>query len=115
MYEKDNTPTYTETLTKDKMMCLQRIMTYPTAGEIARGTTLNTMMPLLQSLASVGTQGPPVTVSQTALPTLNVSVSGNTSVGVFRNGGKIFWPVGLRGPQQKKLDKLFPAAVQAVH
>src|SRR3954470_8617379 len=28
MYEKANTPTYTETLTKDKMMFLQRIMTY---------------------------------------------------------------------------------------
>jgi hypothetical protein len=114
MYEKANTPSYLETLTQDKMMYLQRVMSYPTKGEIANGTTLNTMMPLLQSLLEVGTPGPPIRLVKPALADLNVSINGTSSVGLFRNGGKIFWPIGLRGPQQKKLDKLFPEAYKAV-
>src|ERR1035438_2135639 len=64
MYEKANTPTYTETLTKEKAQILTRMMNFPLRSEIADGKSLNVMLPFLQSLSSGGTQGPPVPIAQ---------------------------------------------------
>jgi hypothetical protein len=113
LYEKANTPTYTETLTKDKLQFLNRILNFPTKSEVVNGTTLNTLLPFLQSMTIYGAQGPPVNIGSTIVEGLNISTSGNLSIGMLRNGGQVDWPVGLQGPQQKKLDKLLPAAVQA--
>ena len=71
------------------------------------------MLPYLQSLSNVGTQGAPITLPQSAVRELNVSSSGTGSIGILRDGGRVDWPLALVGPQQKKLDKLLPAAYDA--
>jgi hypothetical protein len=113
MYEKANTPSYLEELTKDNYRILQRVMNFPTAGEISQGKSLNVMLPFLQSLATHGTQGQPIPLPQSAVRELNVSGTGSNSIGVLRDGGRVDWPLALIGPQQKKLDKLLPAIYDA--
>lgn len=59
LYEKANTPSYTEELTKNKQQLLTRLMNFPTRGEVSDGKTLNAMLPMLQAMSSQGTMGPP--------------------------------------------------------
>ena len=113
MYEKANTPSYTEELTKEKGLILTRMMNFPNSTEVSDGTTLNTMLPFLQSLSLHGTQGPPVPIAQSMVNQLNITgAGGGGGVGMLRAGGQVEWPIGLMGPQQKKLDKLLPEAVE---
>jgi len=113
MYEKANTPTYTETLTKDNAQILNRMMNFPLRAEVTEGKSLNIMLPFLQSLSSGGTQGPPVPIAQSIVNQLNLSGSGQSSVGMLRDGGQVDWPVPLMGKNQMALDKLLPQAYSA--
>ncbi len=113
LYEKANTPTYVETLTKDKQQILTRMMNFPIKSEVTDGKSLNTMLPFLQSLCIGGTQGPPVPVPQSIVNQLNISGSGTSSVGMLRDGGRVDWPVDLQGKNQMALDKLLPLAYRA--
>jgi hypothetical protein len=115
LYEKANTPTYTEELAKDKQQLLKRLMTYPVRSEITDGITLNAMLPLVEYLSSQGAPGPPIPVPQSMVNLLNIagSNSSSSSVGMLRGGGQVEWPIALQGPQQQKLDKLLPAACDA--
>ena len=72
MYEKANTPSYTEELSQEKAMILTRLMNHPIKAEVTDGKTLNAMLPLLESLSSRGTQGPPVPISQSMVNQLNI-------------------------------------------
>lgn len=112
LYEKANTPTYFETLSKENANILARRMNFPAQVEITDGTTLNTMLPLLQSLATEGAMGPPIPISQAVVDQLNISTSIKGSVGLLRDGGRVDWPLGLQGKNQEKLDKLLPQAYQ---
>lgn len=114
MYEKNNTPSYTEELSKEKAMLLTRLMNHPIKSEIVNGTTLNAMLPLIQDLSNRGTQGPPVPISQSMVNQLNIAGSTGGSVGMLRASSIVEWPIGLRGPEQKKLDKLIPQACDGV-
>src|SRR5262249_53393997 len=100
MYEKANTPTYFEELSRDKQQYLIRIMNYPTKTEIHEGKSLNTMLPLLQDLVGVGAQGPTVTLPSFAVKALNVTSGGpgQSSIGMLGNKVPLQWPLGLRGP-----------------
>lgn len=113
LYEKANTPTYTEELTAEKQQILTRMMTYPTRSEVTNGNSLNTMLPYVQSLSSQGTMGPPVPLAQSIVNQLNISSTGTSSVGLLRGGGQVEWPLGLKGKNQEKLDKLLPQAYDA--
>jgi hypothetical protein len=113
LYEKANTPTYTEALTKDKANILTRLMNFPVRSEITDGKTLNAMLPLLQALSNQGTMGQPVPLSQSLINELNISGSGTGSVGMLRGGGQVDWPIGLQGKNQQALDKLLPDAYNA--
>jgi hypothetical protein len=113
MYEKANTPTYTENLTADQAQILTRVMNFPAKGEIDDGKSLNIMLPYLQSLSNSGTQGPPIPLAQSIVNQLNISSSGTSSVGMLRDGGQVEWPLALMGDHQKKLDKLLPEAYSA--
>lgn len=114
LYEQANTPTYLETLTKEKSATLNRMMAYPTRAEISEGKTLNTMLPYLQDLSARGAMGPPVALPSKKVQEINLAAPGSLSVGMLRDGGKALdWPPALLSPQQKKLDKLIPAAVEA--
>lgn len=113
-YEKANTPSYTETLTKEKAQIIDRIMNFPLRGEIEQGKTLNILFPYIQTLSTYGTVGQPVAIPQSIINELNISSTGTSSVGMLRDGGHLDWPLAFRGEYQKKLDKLLPAAVDAV-
>jgi hypothetical protein len=113
LYENANTPTYLESLTKDQANKLTRLMNHPLKAEINDGRTLNVMLPLLQTLTNSGSQGPPVTLPKFAVNALKMTIGGQPSVGMLANKGPLEWTSALRGPQQKKLDKLLPAAVEA--
>jgi hypothetical protein len=66
-------------------------------------------------LTSAGSQGAPVTIPSSAIKGLNLTIggAGKSSIGMLGKPGPLQWPLALRGPQQKKLDKLIPAAVEA--
>lgn len=119
MYEKANTPTYGETLSKDKAQLLTRLMNYPIPSEITDGKTLNAMLPNIQAISTYGTPGQPISLPQQMVSMLNVTGgsggggSGGGSVGLLRDGGRVEWPLALMGPQQEKLDKLLPQAFDA--
>ena len=114
MYEKANTPSYVETLSKEKQNILTRMINFPNDTEIKQGTSLNTLLPFLQDLSSSGSMGPPVPISQSIVNQLNISGSAKESVGMLRDGGQISdWPIGLQGKNQEKLDKLLPQAYDA--
>lgn len=113
MYEKANTPTYTETLTKEKAQLLTRVMNFPVKSEVTDGKSLNIMLPYLQDLSARGSMGPPVPLPQSMVNQLNISGSGGSSVGMLRDAGHVDWPIGLQGKNQKQLDKLLPQAYTA--
>ena len=113
MYEKANTPTYTEVAIKEKAQLLTRIMNFPQPSEITDGRALNIMLPYLQDLSSHGSMGPPVPIPQSMVNLLNLSGNGANSVGMLRAGGQVEWPIGLQGVNQKSLDKLLPQAYSA--
>ncbi len=122
-YEKANTPKFTEEQEKVLVQQVRRVMNQPAPVEITRGDTLNLMLPWLRMCSEMGPPGPPIQLSPAVLKQINVSPgSGGTEAtqgkapagaGVLKNGGKVAWPLMLRGPTQKKVDQLLPAAVKA--
>jgi hypothetical protein len=112
MYEKAMTPTYTQEKKKVKASQVQRVMADPGYGEITAGQTLNILLPFLDQLLVQGIQGPPVPLDPDMLKQINVA-AGNTEshAGLLKDGGKLTWPVALRGPSQQKIDALLPKAV----
>lgn len=114
LYEKALTPTYGETAARDQARFLKRIMTTPQEAEITGGTAQNTMLPFLNNLVQEGVSGPPAMLDPQMMKFINTSVgSGGANIGLFRDGGKLSWPLALRGPTQKKLADSIPKAVQA--
>jgi len=116
MYEKANTPTYTENALYKKQLILHRIMTNPTPGEIARGETLNTMMPVIADLSLKGVSGPPIQLDPDVVRAVNVTLGGQTagniaSLGMLKNVSELDWPIPVQGPKQVKLAALLPALV----
>jgi hypothetical protein len=57
--------------------------------------------------------GPQVPLAQSMVNQLNISGSGTSSVGMLRDAGRVDWPIGLQGKNQKNLDKLLPEAYTA--
>lgn len=114
MYEKANTPYYTETLEQNQTYLLRRIMNNPTETEIKTGKAHNTLLPYLKDITQHGIMGPTVSLDPETLRHINVTgASQSGSLGVLANGGKVDWPLVLRGKTQKSLDKLLPQAVSA--
>jgi hypothetical protein len=116
MYEKANTPTYTEEAVYKKQLLLHRIMTNPTPGEIARGDTLNTMMPVIEDLSLKGVTGPPIPLDPDVVREVNVTLGGQTggnvpSLGMLKNANDLDWPIPVQGPKQEKLAAVLPKLV----
>lgn len=111
-YEKANTPSFTEEQEGVQAMQLRRMMTQANDAEIARGDTLNAMLPVLRSYEEQGVSGPPLPLSPSVLQAVNVSSSAtDPGLGLLKDGGKVRWPVMLRGPQQKKIDGLLQSTI----
>src|SRR5262245_4565160 len=113
MYEKANTPFFTEDQEKVDAMVLRRLMNSPSNWDITSGFALNRITPFINSLAARGVMGPPVPVDQQQLDLMNVRVGKDTrsNLGAFRNGGHLDWPLVLQGPLQMKVDAILPQAV----
>jgi hypothetical protein len=113
MYEKANTPTFTEDQEKTQMMIVRRIMNHPFPAEVTSGQSQNILLPYLDKLLRVGVQGPPVPLDPYMLRSINVTGggAGGADIGILRNGGKLDWPFVLRGPTQKQLAPVFPKLV----
>lgn len=110
-YERMHKPTFVDDATRNKNLLLQRVLVKPTEAEITSGRALNIIMPYLQSLTAQGIMGPPFPLDARMVSMLNVTSGSAASVGPLRNGGKVEWPMVLRGPIQEKLDSLLPQAV----
>lgn len=112
-YIEANTPTYTETLEKNKGMRERRILNNPTQSEIDSGEALNVLLSLLKQMGDQGIIGPPVSLNPDTLK--KVSVTSNedkTNIGMLRNGGKLDWPLPLqRNSLAKDLEKSIPTMV----
>ena len=115
-YERANTPTYTDEQRRNKDLIFQRMMVSPAPPEITRGDTLNTFMPVLKMMADDGVPGPPMSISPAILKQINVGTGtgggATNSAGMLKDGGKLAWPLFLRGPNQKKLDSMVPKAIE---
>ena len=113
MYEKANTATLTENLQYEAGLMTQRLITSPMPAEITSGKTLNAMLPMINMLATKGTQGPPLPINQDQLHHINVTIGKEgPNLGMLSDGGNnLPWPLGLQGPKQKKLAKEIPEAV----
>ena len=114
MYEKANTPTFTENQAKIQAMTLRRVMTAPTPVEITSGKAQNLMLPYLDQLCRVGIQGPPISLDPGVLRAINVTIGNQGGdIGLLRDGGQLDWPLAVRGATQKKLAPLFPQLVSS--
>jgi hypothetical protein len=112
MYEKANTPTFTEDQEKVDMMTLRRIMNHPLEAEVTSGKAQNTLLPYLDKLMRVGIQGPPVALDPFMLKSVNVTTGKEGfNIGLLKDGGILDWPLAVRGPTQKKLAPLLPQLV----
>jgi hypothetical protein len=115
-YEKANTATFVETQEAVMSQTLRRYMNQALPAEITRGDTLNTFLPFLKALGDQGTPGPPISLNPNILYSINVTTPGTggvgTSAGLLKAGGKLAWPLQLKGPTQKKIDAILPKAVQ---
>jgi hypothetical protein len=118
MYEKSLTPTYTEEQERVIREKTRRMMNKSTSGEIVRGDSLNVFTPFIKALSDQGAFGPPLPITENMLRSINIKVGttpGAPSAGLLKNGGKLTWPIAIRGPAQKKFDKQIVDAVdQAV-
>jgi hypothetical protein len=109
MYEKANTPTFTEERAKVEAMQLRRVMTDPVEAEIKSGKAHNLILPYLDQLCRAGIQGPPIMLDPDMLRWVNVTTGKEgPGLGVLKDAGNMEWPLALRGPTQKKFDALLP-------
>src|SRR5262245_8647059 len=113
MYEKANTPFFTEDQETVDAMVLRRLINNPSQWEITSGYALNKITPYINSLASRGVMGPAVPVDPQQLNLMNIRVGKDTKsdLGAFKNGGHLDWPLVLQGPLQMKVDAVLPQAV----
>ncbi|MCI0380632.1 MAG: hypothetical protein L0215_23860 [Gemmataceae bacterium] len=105
MYIKANTPTFTEEQAKIAKMTLKRIQSNSTEPEIVNGTALNLLLDDMRKYPGKKASVDAVQLSEDMLLHLNVSRN-SASLGILRNDGKFYWPVGLQelvSADQRKL------------
>ncbi len=115
-YEKANTPSFTQEQEKVMSLQIRRVMSQANPAEIQRGDTLNMLMPLIKALSDQGMPGPPVPIYPSLLRQINVksgTAGAAPSLGLLKDGGRLSWPLMLRGQTQQQIDKLLPEAVAA--
>ncbi len=116
LYERNTRPTLEEERERTRMQELQRARGNPPATEIWSGKALND---LLDQLVKVPVRGPTVPLDPNLLRHINLTAGTSVgSLGVFRDQGRLTWPMALRGSafdaDRKKLDELAAAAFKQV-
>ncbi len=117
MYEKANTPTYTEEALYKKNLFIHRLMNTPLPAEIIRGETLNIMLPVVQDLSNKGVPGPPIQIDKDLLKEINVTLAGGQAsgnMGMLKNLTDLEWPLTVQGPKQEKTAALLKSVVAQV-
>jgi hypothetical protein len=109
-YEKANTPSFTEDQEKVMNLQVRRMLNQANPTEIKRGDTLNTLMPYIKAMSDQGIPGPPLPVNPSLLRQINVEGGSGLGAGMLKDGGKLSWPLMLRGETQKKIDKVLVKA-----
>jgi hypothetical protein len=100
-YELANTPSGNQVREANRQLMLERAMSAPPETEIASGFALNTLLTNIQLISPSGVAGPNVPLPSSVIGHLNVeapSLSGRrTSTAMLKNGGRLDWPLALRG------------------
>jgi hypothetical protein len=118
MYEKANTPTRAELDEKDRQEALRLARDQPANGDIWSGKALNTIFNSIQKTeATTRLKGASVPISEEILRHLNLTTgTAAGSVGIFKNGADLAWPMVLRGPEFKSprdnINRIAPEAVR---
>lgn len=117
MYEQANTPNQEELREQARLENLLRSRNSPPATEIWSGKALNDLLKSVQLMEGKRVPGPTVPLDPQNLARINVTsgLSG-TGLGVFKNDGKLQWPLGLFDDQyddaRKKIETLSAQALQ---
>src|SRR5262249_40245532 len=115
MWERENTPTFTEEQVPIMNRVLYRMITNPKEWEIVSGATLNKLLPLVNRLADKGIMRPAVPLDPAYVKELNVTVGNEgPKVGLFRPGEPLQWPLTLQGGEQAKIDSMIQQALAEV-
>jgi hypothetical protein len=114
-YEMAMRPT-PEQIHAREQQAIERSLNTPPPVEIWSGQALNTLLDAIKQGLARGARGGTVPLPQDALSQINVT-SGATSgnVGVFKQGGRLEWPLVLKGAafkeERTRLDQLTAQAV----
>jgi hypothetical protein len=117
MYEQANTPSAEDLREKDRMTALRRSLNNPPQNEIWSGLALNTILESVQRDNIPVSLRPIIPLSPETLNHINTT-SGTTagSIGLIRDGGKLTWPLTLKGSDfgsdRSKMDELAAKALE---
>jgi hypothetical protein len=117
MYEQANTPSAEDLREKDRVTALRRSLNNPPQNEIWSGAALNTILESVQRDNVPVSMRPMIPLSPETLSRINTT-SGTTagSIGLIRDGGKLTWPLTLKGPDfasdRSKMDELTVKALE---
>ncbi|HLW66813.1 MAG TPA: hypothetical protein VKS79_15980 [Gemmataceae bacterium] len=112
-------PTAEERQRRLEQVALDRALNNPPVNEVTSGASLNTILADLQRMGlDRGWKELPVTtlnMPADLLARINVSHSGNSSIGILRDWSHVTWPAAFSGPnfklQRKQVDDLVQAAI----
>jgi hypothetical protein len=115
LYERQMRPTAEDDRERAQHEFLRRTRNDPPASEIWSGLALNTLLVNIQKIERTQGPGPMVAIDETVLPRVNITSGSNAgSVGLLRAGGKLQWPLLLKGDgyddDRKQIDKLMKQA-----
>jgi len=115
-YEQSIRPTQTDLLEQQQAAALRQARSVPTNIQIWSGQTGNDLLNSIQRMQLGGLRGPLVPLDENILRRINLT-TGTTVAGpgLFRDGGKLQWPLVLRKQQfagdKGKIDELAPLLV----
>jgi len=96
LYERANTPTLEQLRQEARALELSRARNDPPITEVYSGKSLNRLLDQLVTVQSSGLEGRPVKIEPSLLKNINVTGQSNgANFGMFKNRGKLDWPVGL--------------------
>lgn len=116
LYERDVLPTAEDDRERNRFEALKRSRNDPPITEIWSGLALNNLLVNIQRMQSQRGDGPTVPLDEDVLKHLNLTSGqgGNSSIGLIKNGGKLSWPLPLRGRSyQKDRERLNELAAMA--
>jgi hypothetical protein len=94
LYERAMTPTPEQLREEAMMEQLRRARNNPPAGDIFSGKALND---LFDNIKKFPTAGPTIAISEETMRRINFTgeAANSGNFGLFRNGGKLNWPISL--------------------